>query len=60
MKYIIYCRKSTDTEDRQVLSLDSEEKNELKELAEKQNLSVVETLRESKSVKDRVALYSTK
>jgi DNA invertase Pin-like site-specific DNA recombinase len=44
MKYIIYCRKSTDTEDKQVLSLDSQEA-ELKRLAETLNLSVVETLR---------------
>ena len=50
MKYIIYCRKSTDTEDKQVLSLDSQE-NELKELAQKFNLEVSEIYRESMSAK---------
>ncbi len=50
MKYFIYCRKSTDTEDRQVLSLDSQE-NELKRLAEAQGLKVAGVLRESMSAK---------
>ena len=51
MKYIIYSRKSTDTEDKQALSLDSQER-ELLDIAEKQNLEVVKTLRESKSAKE--------
>jgi len=51
MKYIIYCRKSTDTEDKQVLSLDSQE-NELKQLAERLDLSIFQILRESKSAKE--------
>lgn len=51
MKYIIYCRKSTDTEDKQVLSLESQE-NELQRLAEFQDLHVIEVLRESKSAKE--------
>ncbi|MEK7095092.1 MAG: recombinase family protein [Patescibacteria group bacterium] len=50
MKYIIYCRKSTDTEDKQVLSLDSQE-NELTRLAKVSGLEVVSILRESKSAK---------
>ena len=50
MKYIIYCRKSTDTEDRQILSLESQQ-NELKRLVEANNLEVVDTLIESKSAK---------
>lgn len=50
MKYLIYCRKSTDTEDRQVLSLESQE-NELKRLAEAQGLKVVGVLHEAMSAK---------
>jgi DNA invertase Pin-like site-specific DNA recombinase len=50
MKYILYCRKSTDTEDRQVLSLDSQER-ELLDIAKRHNLSVVKVLRESMSAK---------
>lgn len=50
MKYLIYCRKSTDTEDRQVQSLDSQER-ELLEMAKKYNLDVTEILSESMSAK---------
>jgi site-specific DNA recombinase len=50
MKYIIYCRKSTDTEDKQVLSLESQE-NELKRLAEAHGLNVVDVMQESMSAK---------
>ncbi len=50
MKFILYCRKSTDTDDKQALSLDSQE-HELKELALKDGLEIVETLKESKSAK---------
>ncbi len=50
MRYIIYCRKSTDTEDKQVQSLESQE-SELRSLAEKLGLNVVEVLLESKSAK---------
>lgn len=48
MKYLIYCRKSTDTEDKQVQSLESQE-TELLRLAENQNLQVVGILKESMS-----------
>ena len=51
MKYIIYCRKSTDTEDKQVLSLDSQE-SELTQLAKANNLEILTILRESKSAKE--------
>lgn len=51
MKYILYCRKSTDTEDRQVLSLESQE-NEMIQLAQRENLEIVSTLRESRSAKE--------
>ena len=50
MRYIIYCRKSTDTEDKQVQSLESQE-HELITLAKAQNLEVVEILKESMSAK---------
>ena len=50
MKYIAYCRKSTESDDRQVLSLESQEK-ELLTLAKNNNFEVVEVLKESKSAK---------
>lgn len=49
-RYIIYCRKSSETEDRQVLSIESQ-MNELKRLAERLNLQVVGVLTESQSAK---------
>lgn len=51
MKYILYCRKSTDTEDKQVLSLESQER-ELMAIAEREGLEVVSVLRESRSAKE--------
>jgi site-specific DNA recombinase len=51
MKYILYCRKSTDTDDKQVLSLDSQE-TELKQLASQLGLTITKTLRESQSAKE--------
>ncbi len=50
MKYILYCRKSTDTEDKQVQSLESQE-SELTKLAASQNLNVILTLKEKMSAK---------
>lgn len=50
MRYIIYCRKSTDTEDKQVMSLDSQ-KRELLSIAEKNNLQIVKIFQESMSAK---------
>ena len=49
-KYALYCRKSTEDSSRQILSLDSQEK-EMARLAESLNLTVVKTFRESKSAK---------
>lgn len=48
MKYFIYCRKSTDTEDKQVLSLESQE-NEMLKVAEAHGLKVERVFQESQS-----------
>ena len=50
LKYYIYIRKSTDEEDRQVLSLESQ-LTELKEFAEREHLEIVETFIEKKTAK---------
>jgi site-specific DNA recombinase len=49
-KYILYARKSTDSEDRQVLSIDSQI-NELKTIAHREGLEIVDVLYESRSAK---------
>jgi len=51
MKYVIYARKSSEGEDRQVQSID-DQLNFAKKLAKKENLEVVKTFFESKSAKD--------
>ena len=51
MRFIIYCRKSTDTEDKQLLSLESQE-HELLQIAQNQGLNVVKTFQESMSAKE--------
>ena len=51
MKYIIYCRKSTESEDRQVLSIDSQE-NELLAVASANNFYVSKIYKESKTAKE--------
>ncbi|HVZ58735.1 MAG TPA: recombinase family protein [Patescibacteria group bacterium] len=51
-KYFIYARKSSESEDRQVLSIDSQIA-ELKELAQKLNLDIIEPVyKESQSAKE--------
>jgi len=50
MKYVIYCRKSSESEDKQVQSLESQE-TELLRLAKGQNLQVIGILKESMSAK---------
>ena len=49
-KYFIYTRKSTDTEDRQVRSL-ADQLSELRELAKKERLEVVDTFIEKQTAK---------
>lgn len=50
-KYVLYARKSTESEERQVLSIDSQVK-EMLQLAERDSLDVVEIRRESHSAKE--------
>lgn len=49
-RYFMYCRKSSDTEDRQVQSI-PDQIRALTELAQKQGIEIVEVLQESKSAK---------
>lgn len=49
-QYILYIRKSSESEDRQVMSLDAQE-SEMKRIAERDGLNIVETIRESHSAK---------
>jgi DNA invertase Pin-like site-specific DNA recombinase len=51
IKYVLYARKSTESEERQVLSIDSQIK-EMLELAERDGLEVIEIRRESHSAKE--------
>lgn len=51
VRYVLYARKSTESEERQVLSIDSQIK-EMLQLAERDGLEVVEIRRESHSAKE--------
>lgn len=51
VKYCLYARKSTESEERQVLSIDSQIK-EMLQLAEREGLEIVEIKRESHSAKE--------
>jgi DNA invertase Pin-like site-specific DNA recombinase len=51
IRYVLYARKSTETEERQILSIDSQIK-EMMELAERDGLEIVEVRRESHSAKE--------
>ena len=53
MKYIIYTRKSTEEDDRQVLSIEAQ-LVELKEFAAKEKLEIVASLCEAKIAKEPV------
>lgn len=49
-RYIIYIRKSSESEDRQVMSLDAQE-SEMLLVAKRENLEIIEIIRESHSAK---------
>jgi len=49
-KFFIYARKSTDSEDRQVRSI-ADQLAELRELAKKENIDIVDTLVEKQTAK---------
>ena len=51
VKYCLYARKSTESEERQILSIDSQVK-EMLQLAERDGLEIVDIRRESHSAKD--------
>lgn len=51
VKYVLYARKSTESEERQILSIDSQIK-EMLQLAERDGLEIVDIRRESYSAKD--------
>jgi len=54
MKYVLYVRKSTDTEDRQMASID-DQTNEMHKLAERLKLNIIETVVETQSAKTPAA-----
>lgn len=51
VKYVLYARKSTEAEEKQALSIDSQIK-EMKQVAERENLNIVEIRKESHSAKE--------
>ncbi|KAA3659374.1 MAG: recombinase family protein, partial [Calditrichaeota bacterium] len=50
-RYFIYCRKSQEAEDRQVLSIESQKKEILQKFSEHEQLTIVDILEESYSAK---------
>ncbi|MEI6553482.1 MAG: recombinase family protein, partial [bacterium] len=51
IKYVLYARKSTESEEKQILSIESQVK-EMLQLAERDGLEIVDIRRESHSAKD--------
>ncbi len=50
MKYIAYCRKSTDEKEKQILSIE-QQIYELKQFAQRENLEIIEFLTEAQTAK---------
>jgi len=59
MKYFIYTRKSTDSEERQILSIEAQ-LAELKEFAAKEKLEIVASLCEAQTAKNLAEKFSEK
>jgi site-specific DNA recombinase len=51
IKYVLYARKSTESDEKQALSIDSQVK-EMRQIAERDNLNIIDIRRESHSAKD--------
>lgn len=51
VRYLLYCRKSSESEERQILSIESQVK-EMLQIADRENLEIVEIRRESHSAKN--------
>lgn len=51
VRYVIYCRKSSESEEKQILSIDSQVK-EMLQVAEREELEIIDIRRESHSAKD--------
>jgi len=51
MKYFIYCRKSSESEERQIMSIEAQ-LTELREFAEKEGLEVIDEFCESRTAKE--------
>lgn len=51
MKYFIYCRKSTESEERQALSIESQKAELVRAFGNRPDIDIVETFEESKSAK---------